>query len=116
MLGSWLLGSRGARRAAGLPFSGPLAGYGVGWALVGVLPLRVVRRQSHHANGFYARQPRHPPSIHLDALNVETSQFEAESRLPNYQTADIHQQISAGTEGAPMERTVCAQHGRELMG
>ena len=59
----------------GLPFSDPLAGDGMGGLLVRVSPPMLVRYLCHHANGFYARQPHHPPSIHLDASKVKKSQF-----------------------------------------
>jgi len=73
----------------GLPFSGPLAGDGIGGLLVRVSLPVLVRYLCHHANGFYARQPQHPPSTYLEALKVEKSRLEAESRQPNFQTAVI---------------------------
>ena len=66
----WAAGSRGTRRVVGLPFSSPLARDDLGWLGAEVLPLRVVRRQSLHANGFCARLPHHQPSTIL-AMSVD---------------------------------------------
>jgi len=79
----WRLGKRGARRVAGLPFSGPLAGDGLGWSGANVSPLVMVRCLSHHANGFCARQPRYPPSTDLDALQRRggSLRLEADSQI-----------------------------------
>jgi hypothetical protein len=38
----------------------------MGWLFVRVSPLGLVRRLCHHANGFCARQPHHPPSVDVN--------------------------------------------------
>ena len=78
----------------GLPFSGPLAGDGMGGLLVRVSPTVLTRYLCHHANGFYARQPHHPPSTHLDASKVKKSQFKADCCRSNFQTAVLRLSIS----------------------
>ena len=90
----------GTRRAAGLPFSGPLAGNGIGSPLGQVFPLVVVRHLSHHANGFCARQPRHSPSTVLDTGSGGAGQIEAQSYRANFLTTGI-QTIGFGYSRLP---------------
>ncbi|MBB1077923.1 hypothetical protein HUU62_26345 [Rhodoferax sp. 4810] len=62
------MGAAAARRAVSLPFSGLLAGEGLGGTDDRVSPPTPARRPSRHANEACARQPHHPPSKCLDAV------------------------------------------------